>query len=483
MQWLSTSGNRLVDEAGDTVVLTGFGLGGWLNMENFISGYPATETLHRRSLRRALGEEGYRRFFETFDRSFFTDEDAAYLRSLGCNSVRLPMNYRRFEDDAAPFEIKPSGLAILDEAVATCRRNGLYVILDLHALPGCQNQGWHSDNPTHHDFFWDHKHFQDRVVHLWEVLADRYRDEPAVAGYNPINEPADPQGGRRLVAFYDRLAASIRAIDDRHILFLDGNTYSTDFSMFDEPIDNAVYTVHDYARPGIVPDARYPGEVEGHWFDRDQLQRVFDRRTEFQRRTGAPIWVGEFGPQYTGDPLRDAERYQILRDQLAIYAAAGASWSLWTYKDVGLQGVQVVDPASPYLQRVTGVLEAKARLGTDSWGTSDRRIRHILEPIEDLFSREFPDFDPYPWGTKRWIAALTRHILLAEPLLMQYEAAFQDATPDDAAACADSFGLTRCRERTPLATLLRDHLLPDDTRGPESHQRGKTPRPQVADNS
>ncbi|MCW5952698.1 MAG: cellulase family glycosylhydrolase [Propionibacteriaceae bacterium] len=457
MKWISIDGDRLVDETGATTVLTGFGLGGWLNMEHFITGYPATETLHRQALRRALGEEGYRRYFDAFDRFFFTDADAAYIRSLGCNSVRLPMNYRRFEDDMAPFEIKPEGLAILDEAVATCRRNGLYVILDLHALPGFQNQGWHSDNPTHHDFFWDHKHFQDRVVHLWEVLAGRYKDEPAVAGYNPINEPADPQGGTRLAAFYERLAGAIRAIDTRHVLFLDGNTYATDLSMFDEPLENAVYTSHDYARPGMVPEARYPGEVEGRWFDRQTLQRVFEQRTEFQRRTGTPIWVGEFGPQYTGDPVQDAERYRILCDQLEIYAAAGASWSLWTYKDVGLQGVQVVDPAGPYLRRVAGVLAAKSRLGTDAWGSSDRQVRHLLDPIEEVFAREFPDFDAYPWGTSRWIATLVRHILLAEPLLTSYEAAFRGATPDEAATLASSFAFDRCTERTGLAALLREH--------------------------
>ena len=40
--WIRTEGTRLVDEAGQTVLLHGVGLGGWMNMENFITGYPAT---------------------------------------------------------------------------------------------------------------------------------------------------------------------------------------------------------------------------------------------------------------------------------------------------------------------------------------------------------------------------------------------------------------------------------------------------------
>lgn len=454
MDWLTTSGARLVDETGATVRLTGFGLGGWLNMENFATGYPSTETLQREALLRALGPEGYARFFSTFDRVFFSSADAEYIKGLGCNSVRLPVNYRRLESDMAPFQILDEGLEILDRAIEICKQAGLYVILDLHALPGCQNQHWHSDNPTHRDLFWDHIHFQDRVVNMWQVLADRYRDEPAVAGYNPINEPADPTG-KRIGPFYDRLSTAIREADPRHILFLDGNTYSTDFSMFSTPIENSVYTSHDYARPGMIPEASYPGEVEGRYFDRGLLEKIFLERTEFQRRTGTPIWVGEFGPQYTGDPARDEQRFEILRDQLEIYAEAGASWSLWTYKDVGLQGVRTVAPSSPYISRVADVLAAKARLGTDSWGGSDANVRYLLDPIEELFEREFPEFDPYPWGPKRWIATLVRCILFAEPLVSQFEAAFRGMTPDEAESCAQSFAFDRCDERTELAQILR----------------------------
>ncbi len=457
MRWISVSGDRLVDEAGGTVVLTGFGLGGWLNMENFATGYPATETLQREALRRALGPEGYRRFFDAFDQAFFGDEDARYIASLGCNSVRLPFNYRRFEDDMRPFEIKPAGLAVLDRAVETCRRAGIYVILDLHAAPGCQNQSWHSDNPTHWDAFWDHAHFQDRVVNLWQVLAERYKDEPTVAGYNVLNEPAD-RTGVRLAPFYERVAAAIRRVDARHVLFLDGNTYSTDFSMFDEPIENCVYTAHDYARPGMLPRAEYPGVTEGRYYDRAQLERVFLERTEFQRRTGTPIWVGEFGPQYTGDQRRDAQRTQILRDQLEIYARAGASWSLWTYKDVGLQGVRTLPPDGPYMRRIAEVLAAKARLGTDQWGGDDSQIRYLLDPLDELFAREFPEFDPYPWGVERWLGTLFRSVLLAEPLVSQFEAAFRGATPDEAADCASSFSFGRTTERLALAELLRATL-------------------------
>lgn len=458
IDWLRVDGARLIDSSGEEVVLRGFGIGGWLNMENFVTGFPGTESLQREALRRALGEEGYERFFRQFERTFFNDSDAEYLHSLGCNSVRLPINYRHLESDLRPFDIRQTGLDLIDNAVACCKRHDLWVILDLHALPGCQNQGWHSDNPTHWDSFWTQRHFQDRVIHLWEVLADRYKDEPAIAGYNPMNEPADRQAGARLAAFYQRLEPAIRAADPRHVLFLDGNTYSTDFSMFTEALPNAVYTSHDYARPGMLPGACYPGEVEGQFFDFAKLESVFEQRTEFQRRSGTPIWIGEFGPQYCADASINEQRLNLLSDQLRIYADHGASWSLWTYKDMGLQGVRRLSPESPYARRIESVTRAKARLGTDLWGGSDQQIRYLLDPLMALFDREFPDFDPYPWGRERWVATLFRHIMLGEPLVSQFEACFRGM--DDAAIdqCCSSFECDHCIESAGLADLLRSHL-------------------------
>ena len=451
---IRVDGDRLALPGGETVVLRGLGLGGWLNMENFITGYPGTESQQRRVLRAALGQEGYDAFFERFLDDFFTDADAAFLASLGLNCVRIPFSYRHFEDDDRPGEFKAEGFRRLDQAVDACARAGIYSILDLHALPGHQNQHWHSDNPTHWAHFWTHRDFQDRVVHLWEALAEHYRGNPWVAGYNPINEPADAVG-ETLGPYYRRLAAAIRAVDPHHVLFLDGNRYSTQFDQLGDPLPNTVYTAHDYALPGFVDGGPYPGVSRGKFVDRDVVEQTFLERTAYMRETGTPIWVGEFGPVYTGDPERDAMRFQLLRDQLDIYAEHGASWALWTYKDIGLQGLVSAPPDSPYVRRIAPVLEKKARLGVDSWGSTDVGVRDVLEPIERLVAEEFPDFQPYPWGQHRWIHGIVRHVLLAEALVGDFGTAFEGVTPAQAAELAGSFAFERCVVREPLAEILR----------------------------
>ncbi|WP_431075435.1 glycoside hydrolase family 5 protein [Microbacterium phyllosphaerae] len=455
-QILRVDGTRIV-EGSEPVLLRGFGLGGWMNMENFITGYAGTETQHRRALLRVLGEDAYQSYFSRFLSVFFTEADAAHVRSLGLNSVRIPFNYRHFEDDADPFVIKEEGFALLDRAVDACATHGVYAILDLHAVPGAQNQHWHSDNPTQWAHFWAQRQFQDRVVNLWEQIAERYRGNPWVAGYNPINEPADAEGAT-VGPFYRRLEAAIRAVDPEHILFLDGNRYSTQFDQLGDPLPNCVYTAHDYALPGFVDGGPYPGVSRGQYIDRDRVEETFLARTAYMRETGTPIWVGEFGPVYTGDPDRDDQRYRLLEDQLEIFSRHDASWALWTYKDIGLQGAVSADPTSEYMRRIAPVLEKKARLGVDSWGSTDAGVRGILDPIEKLFETEFPDFAPFPWGARRWIHGHVRHVMLAEAMVADYANAFEGVTPAEAADLADAFALENCVRRERLEAILSSSI-------------------------
>jgi endoglucanase len=458
---LHIDGARLVTASGEAVRLRGVGLGGWMNMENFITGYPSTEELHRAALLRVLGQDVYDAFFDRFLEVFFTDDDARFLAGIGMNCVRVPFNYRHFEDDDRPMELKEEGFLLLDRVIETCARNGLYTVLDLHAAPGYHNQRWHSDNPTHRSLFWTHRHFQDRVVHLWEALADRYRGNPWVAGYNPLNEPADPSGDR-IGPFYERLHAAIRAVDPAHVIFLDGNRHATDFELFDEPLPGTVYTVHDYALAGFADSGDYPGVSRGRHVDRGYLEARFLERSEYMRRTGTPIWVGEFGPVYStpygGDPAHDAARYRVLADQLGIYDEHGAGWSLWTYKDIGLQGVVHAAADSPYVRRIAPVLEKKARLGVDVWGGVDAGVRHILDPIENAMTEEYPRFDPPPFGRRQWIHVLVRHILLAEPMVDEFAELFAGLDAEQARELADSFRFDRCVVRTGLVDVLRKHL-------------------------
>jgi hypothetical protein len=249
----------------------------------------------------------------------------------------------------------------------------------------------------------------------------------------------------------------VRAVDPDHVIFLDGNRYGTDFSPFEgaEIHPNTVYSAHDYKTPGLGYGGPYPGVTRGVFVDRAHLERTFVERTAFMRRTGTPIWIGEFGPVFTGDPARDDHKYRMLADQLDIYEAHGASWSLWAYKDVGREGLVYAAPESPWRRAVDPVIEKKMRLGADSWGAPDDVVRHIIDPIEATFAKEFPDFDPYPFGRQQWILYLVRSILLAEPMIRDFESRFAGIADDrTVVALAESFRFADCVRRQELADLI-----------------------------
>lgn len=451
--WLKVSGEKIVSQKGDTVYLRGFGLGGMLHMENFINGFSANEEAVRQGLLKVLGKEKYDLFFREFYKNYFTEPDAEYIQSLGLNLVRIPISYHLFEDDMNPGVIKQEAFKHLDRVIDLCATHQIYTIIDLHALPGFQNQHWHSDNPTHKALFWEYKDFQDRTVHLWEVIAERYKNNPWVAGYDVINEPADPTE-EKVFPYYKRLFEAIRKIDPHHIIFLEGNRYSIDFHMFTEIWDNVVYTNHDYAGPGFMDGGDYPGYSRGRYYDRDTVEKDFVTRSEFMFTHEVPVWVGEFGPVYTGVPEKDEMRYQVLKDQLANYNKYNVSWCIWLYKDLGLQAILFQDEHTPYMRLVGDFLKKKNRLGADAWGSTDKDIRQVMAPLEELFAKELPDYNPFPFGGKQKINLLVRHILIAEALIPEYCNLFKGLSDEELTELAASFNFKNYKRRERLEKIL-----------------------------
>ncbi|MGW0737205.1 glycoside hydrolase family 5 protein [Streptomyces sp. NPDC002851] len=455
MEFLNVSGDRLTTATGRPVALRGVGLGGWMMMENFLNGFPGTEHQARAALRRTMGAARADRLFERILDAFFTEADASFIADTGLNCVRIAVNYRHLSDDADPFAIRQDGLRRLTAAVDACARHGLYTVIDLHAAPGFQNQSEHSDNPAHHAWLWTHRHFQDRLVVIWEALADHFEGRPEIAGYNLLNEPGDATG-EVIGPFYRRLVDAVRAVDPAHVIFLDGNRYANDFDVIGGDFENTVYSVHDYALAGIRDAATYPGEVRGQYVDRGFLEERFLERTAHSRKTGTPLWVGEFGPVYSGDPEVDKHRYAVLRDQLEIYREHGAGWSIWTYKDTHLSGLASLDPGSPWARLLRPIREKKERLGTEPWSTGEDGLRHVLEPLDALLAAEYPAFEPPPFGKRWYVRRLVRELLLGEPMIEEFAALFADVDDAGVEALAGSFRLDACVRRAPLVSLLAE---------------------------
>jgi aryl-phospho-beta-D-glucosidase BglC (GH1 family) len=188
MEFLRVKGDEIITAGGEPVRLRGFCLGGWMLMENFINGFAGNEAAFRAAVAKALGGKKAAFFFERMLHYFMTEDDIRFIASLGANTVRVPFNYRHFEDDRKPFKYKKEGFARLDRVIGWCRKHGIYAILDMHAVQGFQNTDWHCDNPGMFPWLYEHPHFQERAIALWQAIARRYKNEAGVAGYNLMNE-------------------------------------------------------------------------------------------------------------------------------------------------------------------------------------------------------------------------------------------------------------------------------------------------------
>jgi len=471
---LSVSGDQIVDSQGHPVSLRGVNLGGWMNLENFINGYPGSEHGLRAVMAEILGANKAHFFFDRLLEHFITETDIAFIKGQGASAVRIPLNYRHFEADSQPFRYLSSGFGRLDRILAWCSQQGLYAILDLHAAAGWQNTDWHSDNANRNALLWEHPHFQDRLVELWRVISDRYCGNPAVAGYDLINEPvsAAPRGVFSEAAykpawpainqFYRRLVEAIRACDPDHIIFLEGDFFSNRFIGMEAPFAaNLVYSSHNYSLGCFGPGA-YPGEIRGEWWDAARQQKSFDEQegTVFARQHGVPLLVGEFGAVYNVPAEEIPDRLRALNDQLAIFNRANAHWTFWTYKDAGVMGWASLDPDCEYLQILDHVLKAKRLLDTDFWieWSAPTPAKRQAASLARLIVDTIADPDLLLPEVEIYFRQAGLANFVGELLQPAYARCFLDRSEAEIDRILQSFRLENCQVHHDLIDIIQNHL-------------------------
>lgn len=457
---LQVKGEEIVDASGRPVRLRGVCIGGWLNMENFINGYPGVESSFRRAVQEALGEDKARFFFTKMLDNFIADVDLRYIASLGSTVVRVAINYRHLEDDMNPFNYKGEGFHYLDKLADWCRSNGLYVILDMHAAPGWQNPDWHSDNPNHCVHLWEEKLYQDRLVGLWEAIARHYKDEPVIAGYNVLNEPVC-RNPKDLNQVYRRVTKAIRKVDADHILFLEGNFYSTYFDELDPPFDaNTVYSCHSYVPPGLSKGV-YPGVIGRVQYDFAKLEENYKHLSSFMQRHRVPNWVGEFGSKYWGTRY-DRYRLKVVDDIITIFEKYKDHWTIWTYKDIGVMGLVYVRQDSEWMKRTQKVRLIKKRIGCDFWTAKDSQLmQRLRQGVIKSLKQEIKDHKlPYQEFENKLNKTLGG-ILFSEFILPLYAAQFKGMSNDEIERMMKSFRWENCIRRKGLEKIIRKHCQGD----------------------
>lgn len=350
--YLRADGQRIVDERGRPVILRGVGLGGWMLQEGYMLGLtgPGMQHTIRARIADLIGEQDTQAFYRAWLDHYVTKDDIDALAAWGFNSVRLPMHYELYTLPVAREPVpgrqtwREEGFRRTDELIAWAKANGMYVILDLHAAPGGQGNDLNiSDRDPSQPSLWEEAAHRDKTVALWRELARRYRDEPAVAGYDLINEPnwgfadaADKHGCKEtgnapLRELLVRISAAIREVDRRHLLIVEGNCWGNNYrGVLDAGLwdDNLALSFHKY----------------WNGTGRDSIAEPLALR----ERWNVPLWLGE-----TGENSND-----WFARTVATVEGEGIGWANWPVKKLRYNNpLQVI--ANPGFERVLAYWEGK----------------------------------------------------------------------------------------------------------------------------
>lgn len=307
-------------------------------MEGYILyGRNISESAFKREMTRIYGKKEVENFTEAFRNSFIKRDDLRRISNLGLNCVRIPFNFRLFENRKRPFEYNENGIKLVEKVLRWCEEYNIYCILDMHAAPGCQNSDWHSDSDGESNL-WNKKIYQKRFFRLWEFLANRFKDRSIIAGYNVLNEPVIKEASERtLRSFYKETVRHIRRVDKKHIIFLEGNLWSRVLEDIGEPFnDNLSYSIHYYDPSDFTHNfhrgLKYPGLIRKEHWNKERIRRDFKAYSRLSRKWDIPIFLGEFGVNFRCGKCSGELTW--LKDVLQLCNEYEFHWTYWTYKAV-----------------------------------------------------------------------------------------------------------------------------------------------------
>jgi endoglucanase len=298
---ITIAGKNLVDDHGNAVRLTGIN---WFGLET--PNY-APHGLWQRSM----------------------DEMLDQIVQLGFNTIRVPFCTQLFDAGTLPngidFSKNPdlvgkSGPEVLDALVTKATARGLRIILDRHRPDSAQQSPlWYTT-----------QYSEQRWIADWVMLAQKYKNNPAVVAFDLHNEPhANATWGDGNMATDWRAAAeragnAILAVDPDALIIVEGiETYGMNGYWWGGNLRGAtmapvtltspnhvIYSPHDY------PASIYPQP----WFSAPgypaNLPALWDA-TWGNLAQNAPVLVGEFGTKLQTEVDRQwlGAMVQYIRDR------------------------------------------------------------------------------------------------------------------------------------------------------------------------
>lgn len=265
--------------------------------------------------------------------SYCTEYDFKFIKSLGLNTIRLPMYYRNFLSTADRYRLTDEELCAkvnfetyafefekLDWFLEMADKYGLKVIIDMHGVMGVQSGFEHCG--TRDIDFWDNEDYIEFTCNLWRRIALHYTEEradlaPAILAYDLVNEPTSryemgtkPKQWRVM----DKMYKAIREVDTKHVISIEGVWF---FLSLPKPEkygwENVLYQYHFY---------NWTSDLTPNWLFYDFMYAQLSI-TDYN----VPKFVGEF------NFFSDKNAWM---EYLNEYDKTGLGWTIWSYKTVSV---------------------------------------------------------------------------------------------------------------------------------------------------
>jgi len=306
---------------GDAVPLRGVNLGSWLLMEGWMcpmdssglaDNYSVIQTLDNR-----FGVATEQSLIKTYQNTWITTNDLDNIKALGMNYIRLPFWWGDVQTLDGTW--RADAFAQMDWVVTNAWQRGIYTLIDFHGLPGGQSSSDDTGRANQNQY-WTSSAYQNQASLIWSNVATHFSGNPAILGYDLINEPVGAPSQAALWSAYNNLYKTVRAADPNHIIIMEGswNGIGTDGRQLNWQWDvlppptqygwtNVVYSMHAY--PGGAPAAEVNKQVND--FNSHQSWNI-------------PCLIGEFNWE---DNTASDWKYGTQQ-----FDANNMSWSHWSYK-------------------------------------------------------------------------------------------------------------------------------------------------------
>ena len=293
----------------------------------------------------------------------YTQADMDALAAAGANWVQL--SHPGLFPEKPPYVVNNDVQDSLDRLLNMVDLAGMKATIAFRTGPGRSDFTFYWDGagdwfgPSYlNDNVWVEEAAQDAWVDMWRYTANRYRDHPAVVGYELMVEP---NSNDRLLdiwdqeefysryggtlydwnQFFPRITSAVREVDAITPILVGGNGYShAGWLPYIEPSgdDRTVYIVHQYdpmdythqdwnqlrfSYPGVF-DADDNGSIET--VDKEWLDRLLDPIDAFKQEHGVPVAISEYGIKRW---VPNAAAF--IDDELSLFEKRGLNYAVWIW--------------------------------------------------------------------------------------------------------------------------------------------------------